>query len=31
MMLNNILFYGGWILILAVGGYLAFSKHRKRS
>lgn len=30
-MLNNILFYGGWILILAVGGYLAFGKRRNRS
>ena len=27
-MLNNILFYGGWILILAVGAYLAFSKYK---
>ena len=29
--LNDILFYAGWLLILAVGGYLAFSRDLPRS
>lgn len=30
-MLNSILFYGGWVVILAVGGYLAFGTHSSES
>lgn len=28
-MLNDVLFYVGWLAILAIGGYLAFGASRK--